>query len=558
MSDLPSFSLPSIFDNPKGWGPSSGHPPSTSFKDVPYVLYSKGDKVSRVANWISPADARDTRDNRNRNRRDFNQQTYGSNSASAFVYQAAEDEETFSLVDKRGAAAKKMAVRGMGRGGFGGRGRGRGAGAGMQRLGRGGARGAMQGGFRRRFRWRDDPTQHHRMTSVKPEESWELVQDIEFNRMADLSFSAREARVAGMYGSVGVYDHAFDRVTTRLEKPLRASGAVRYNATAREDPVLAQQADAKVFATDSVLATLMAATVSTSAWDVVVNRVGSSLYLDKREGGPVDFPSVNENAAEPPADSGEKDASINLAPMLAMEARDVNSNYIRQITGKSRVEYEANPFGGSGETPDDSAYKYRILDFSAREQKAESDSDSEAEEPIIGDKCLVALRTEVSGLLATGTGAHKQMFIRALTQHDVSAQGAGGALDWRQKLDSQRGAVIATEMKNNASKLARWAFQAVLAGADQLRIGFVARVSPRDRTRHAILGFQTYNPSDFVAQLGLNEFNAWGIAKALIDLCLGLEEGKYVIMRDPNKPLILLYKVTSRTFEDEQDEPEAE
>ncbi|KAJ2177237.1 hypothetical protein GGH18_006156, partial [Coemansia sp. RSA 530] len=323
---------------------------------VPYVLYSKSDKVSRAANWISPPDARDTRDNRNRNRRDFNQQTYGSNSASAFVYQAAEDEETFSLVDKRGMAAKKMAVRGMGRGGFSGRGRGRGAG--MQRLGRGGARGAMQGGFRRRFRWRDDPTQHHRMTSVKPEESWELVQGIEFSRMADLSFSAREARVAGMYGSVGVYDHAFDRVTTRLEKPLRASGAVRYNATAREDPVLAQQTDVKVFATDSVLATLMAATVSTSAWDVVVNRVGSSLYLDKREGGPIDFPSVNENAAEPPADSGEKDASINLAPMLAMEARDINSNYIRQITGKSRVEYEANPFGGSGETPDDSAYKY--------------------------------------------------------------------------------------------------------------------------------------------------------------------------------------------------------
>ncbi|KAJ2303465.1 Eukaryotic translation initiation factor 3 subunit D, partial [Coemansia sp. RSA 2706] len=60
----------------------------------------------------------------------------------------------------------------------------------------------------------------------------------------------------------------------------------------------------------------------------------------------------------------------------------------------------------------------------------------------------------------------------------------------------------------------------------------------------------SYNPSDFVSQLGLNEFNAWGILKALIDLCLGLDEGKYVIMRDPNKPLIQLYRVPPNSFED--------
>ncbi|KAJ2819166.1 hypothetical protein IWW50_005556, partial [Coemansia erecta] len=538
-------------------------PPSAALKDIPYVLFSKGDKVSRVANWTKPADAQQ-RDGRGRGRRDYSQQTYGSNSASAFVYQAAEDEESFSLVDKRGLAAKKIAVRPMGRGGFSGAGRGRGRGGmqgGMQRLGRGGARGGMQGGFRRR-RWNDDRAQQQRVASVKPTDEWELVQDIEFSRMAGLSFAAREARNGGSYGAAGVYDHAFDRVTTRLEKPLRNTGAVRLHATASEDPVLAQLAkagDVRVFATDAVLATLMAATVSTSAWDVVVNRVGDSLYLDKREGGPVDFPSVNENAATQPADASDKDASINMAPMLALEARDVNRNYIRQVTGKDRVEYAPNPFNSTGSASgDDSAYRYRVLDFSARRLANESDSDSEAEDEVIGDQCLVAVRTEVSGLLPAGANAHKQLFIRALTQHDIAAVGAGDALDWRQKLDSQRGAVIATEMKNNASKLACWAFQAILAGADQMRLGFVSRVSPRDRTRHGILGHQTYNPSDFVAQLGLNEFNAWGIAKAVIDMCLKLDEGKYVIMRDPNKPLILLYKVPANTFEDEEEEDDGE
>ena len=35
-------------------------------------------------------------------------------------------------------------------------------------------------------------------------------------------------------------------------------------------------------------------------------------------------------------------------------------------------------------------------------------------------------------------------------------------IDWRQKLDSQRGAVLATELKNNSNKLAKWTLQVYL------------------------------------------------------------------------------------------------
>ena len=37
-------------------------------------------------------------------------------------------------------------------------------------------------------------------------------------------------------------------------------------------------------------------------------------------------------------------------------------------------------------------------------------------------------------------------------------------IDWRQKLESQRAAVLANELKNNRNKLARWTCQALLAG----------------------------------------------------------------------------------------------
>ena len=48
-----------------------------------------------------------------------------------------------------------------------------------------------------------------------------------------------------------------------------------------------------------------------------------------------------------------------------------------------------------------------------------------------------------------------------------------GGVDWRSKLDIQRGAVLATELKNNSCKLAKWTASALLAGSDTLKFGSV-------------------------------------------------------------------------------------
>lgn len=46
-----------------------------------------------------------------------------------------------------------------------------------------------------------------------------------------------------------------------------------------------------------------------------------------------------------------------------------------------------------------------------------------------------------------------------------------GNVEWRQKLDIQRGAVLANELRNNSCKLAKWTVQALLAGSDQVKFG---------------------------------------------------------------------------------------
>ena len=60
---------------------------------------------------------------------------------------------------------------------------------------------------------------------------------------------------------------------------------------------------------------------------------------------------------------------------------------------------------------------------------------------------------------------------------------------------------------------------------------------------------------EFAPLINLNVGNAWGILKAVVDLCLQLDEGKYLLLKDPNKPVVRFYAVPTDAF-DEPDEPE--
>ena len=56
--------------------------------------------------------------------------------------------------------------------------------------------------------------------------------------------------------------------------------------------------------------------------------------------------------------------------------------------------------------------------------------------------------------------------------------------------------------------------------------------------------------------MALNLANGWGIVRTIVDMCLGMEEGKYVLVKDPNKPVLRLYSVPENTFEEDAEERE--
>jgi len=564
---MSAFTLPSVTDSKSGWGPVGL---SAQFRDIPYAPYSKADKLGRIADWSAPegtqgkdqrGGAADQRGNRPgfRNFRD-NYVPFGSNAANAFNYQHTEDEASFSVVDNRSTQKKSTGFKSAagqrgGRGGLRQQGQQR---TQFQRLGanRGGFGGARQqqggqrGGRRGYNNWRDfDRNQRVRDASVKVGSEWSMLEEIEFARLNKLQFEVNDPEDIALYGAVAAYDKAYDRVNTKQEKILQQVDRERDNVTTSDDPVLtnlaaepAAEREQRVFATDSIIGVLMTATRSVYPWDIVITRTGDKVIFDTREGSQLDYVSVNENSSDPPMDTGDKD-NVNSPSALSLEATYINTNFAAQVVNNEQVvELEnANPFyGADEESVPLVGYRYRKFDLSTTEDEDIS----------------LFIRTEVDAVVKSAQGEDSYITVKALNEFDTRAQGAGGAMEWRQKLDSQRGAVVATEMKNNSCKLARWVVQSMLAGADHLKLGFVSRTNPKDAARHAILGTQICRPKEFASQMNLQITNGWGIVKTVVDLALKLPEGKYVLVKDPNKPVIRLYSVPKDTFE-EQEETEA-
>jgi translation initiation factor 3 subunit D len=405
-----------------------------------------------------------------------------------------------------------------------------------------------------------------------------LLEEIDFNRLAKLNLDADDGEDLEDYGFLYYYDRSFDKQPVKgAEKKLTAIDRAAYNVTTSSDPVIQELAEkdaATIFATDTILSMLMCAPRSVYPWDIVIVRQGNKIFLDKRDNAHLDMVTVNENAADAPLDAadGGKD-SINQPPALAEEATYINHNFANQVVSESetaKVEMSnANPFYNPSEDTDPAAskaYKYRKFDLSTNE-----------EEPV-----YLVVRTEVDAVQkGTAGGEDQHVTIRALNEFDSKAQGSGGALDWRSKLVTQRGAVVATEMKNNSCKLARWTVQSILSKSDIMKLGyvvsspppptrytpilanfihpcrFVSRVNPRSNDKHVILGVVGWKPRDFANQMNLSLSNGWGIVRTIADMCLKREEGKFVLVKDPNKSILRLYEVPASSF-DEEDEHEDE
>jgi translation initiation factor 3 subunit D len=375
------------------------------------------------------------------------------------------------------------------------------------------------------------PACFHFVDAFLQRPSWLLKEEIPLLSLTKLACDVPKGETLVEAGHIGVYNKEFDKITTRAPRRLkRFEDTQFFMVSTTDDPTIRELAASNagnVYATDAVLAQLMSATRAVYGWDIVVQRVGSMIFLDKRETSILDYQTVNETAEQPSSDDR---ITINSPLPLAQEATVIYQNFSQQVLLRSipPVDLERpSPFGTSGATV---GYRYRRWD--------------------LGSGIKLVARTEVDAV--TGTSASAQsLTVRALNEWDPRAT------LYRSKLDSQRSAVLALELKNNTAKLAKWTAQALLADTDKMKIAFVSRRNPMDALSHEVLGMSEYGPEEFASSIQLSQRNMWGIVKAVIELCQKLPEGTYSLLKDPYKPAIRIFAVPADTFEDESSDEEA-
>jgi translation initiation factor 3 subunit D len=376
--------------------------------------------------------------------------------------------------------------------------------------------------------------------SVMTQSEWEMKREVPLTELGKLQIDAKLVTAEDIVwcGELREYNKDFDKITVRTEKTLKRYEELDFfNPGTLVDPKLAEVAGAdeevSVIATDKVLACLIAAARSQYSWDLVVQTATEPsgrkvMIIDKRDGSPVDFMTVNETATNNQSNDENDKKEINSVKKLCDEATCINQNFSQFVlAGRGESMEESNPFADENSREVASgAIRYRKITIPGNPK----DTSEAKQKPIV-----VAVRTEVNCKLP---GSDQYASVKALNEYDPKPN-----YSWRKLLQSQHGMVMATELKNNAYKLGRWTAEAILAGCDVMKIGYATRTNPNDPWTHSLLSVQTLMTSNFAEQIGMHKNNLYGIIRNIVDLVMEWEDGKYLILKDPMKPIMRIYAV---------------
>eukprot|EP00920_Eleutheroschizon_duboscqi_P009156 GHVT01020955.1.p1 GENE.GHVT01020955.1~~GHVT01020955.1.p1 ORF type:complete len:574 (-),score=154.39 GHVT01020955.1:634-2355(-) len=371
--------------------------------------------------------------------------------------------------------------------------------------------------------------------SVQPTPEWVVKEEIALSTLPKIKIDATKISVEDLCwrGTLCEYNRKMDKVSLKAPLPLQSlsSNVDFYWISAQDDDIikdalLDEEKNIDVAATDQVLACLMSAAQSKYSWHLHLTKLDNKLLIDKTDGSIVDLITVNETAVEPPM---QDDAlKMNRPPALGIEAVKINQNFRQQVVKTENcVKHERPSFVEEGETPADVAYRYRIYTVPHRPDTPYTLN----KKPI-----RIVTRAEVNGRQPEATGNDGLVYVCALNEHDPRKRD-----NWRTRIEGQKGALLAKEIRNNACKLKRFVATAMIAGCEDLRLGFVTRRNPTENTNHVILAVQPHKTADFAVQIGLKEENAWGVVRSIVDSVMNKPDGRYVLLKDPTQPILRLY-----------------
>lgn len=372
----------------------------------------------------------------------------------------------------------------------------------------------------------------YREPSIQIRGEWVLVTELGKQHFDKLTFEPGEAADLRKLTKVHTYNSVWDLI--QVKKPIVLDTAsvpvVPSNTSSTSEDTVMKELIASetsgVFITDIILATIMTSLRAIQPWDILITKEGDKIIFDKQQNSTLEMMTVNENAApEGLPEEEEREDSINGPRELSKEALRVNRIFRhRAAAGDLHPEgIETHPDDIQAESERNCAYigyRYRKWNLPG--------TGGNPPLPVI-------VRTEYDAYVK---GSDEYVLLRAVNEYDGRITGS-----YRQKLENNRGQLLSTEAKNNACKLSKWALQAQLAGVSSIRLGFISRNEPRVNTKHVLLGVLPCLTASFIGQLNLNYTNCWGIFRYIVELIRSQANGRYYLLKDPNRQMVRLYRI---------------
>ena len=380
----------------------------------------------------------------------------------------------------------------------------------------------------------------YREPSVQIRGEWTMVTELGKQHFDKLAQDPGEPTDVKCYTKVRAYNSTLESI--QVKKPLTLeTNAIPVShsntSTTSDDPIMKELIASEtsgVFITDIILTTIMTTLRSIYPWDILITKEDDKFIFDKQPNSTLEMMTVNENAVEGLPEEEEREDSINGQRELAKEALRITKAFrLRCTTGELFPEgVEPHPDDVALESEQTCSYVgYRYRKWTL---------------PGAGTTPAVQVfvRTEVDTYLKA---SDEFALIRAVNEYDGRITGS-----YRQKLENNRGQLLSTEAKNNACKLSKWALQARMAGAGSVRLGFVSREDSRYNNKHVLLGVVPCLTNSLNSQLNLNYFNCWGIFRYIVELCRVQPNGRYYLLKDPNKPMVRFYRIPQEAQPAEQ------
>ena len=170
-----------------------------------------------------------------------------------------------------------------------------------------------------------------RNPSLAINSEWMVVEEFDLSQLMKLVANPPPAEDLLWCGKLDQYNDAYEKLNVRSARILQPQNKLFSCFTTQDDPVMERflvEDAGDIYATDSILAHLVASPRSVYSWDIVIEKTDGKIFLDKRDKSDFDLLTVSETAQEPPSDNNEE---YNQPGRLSVEATLINQNFSQQI-----------------------------------------------------------------------------------------------------------------------------------------------------------------------------------------------------------------------------------